>query len=224
MDRSPFIESKGERMKGLFITFEGPEGAGKTTILNMLLEKFKSNQEIVFTREPGGIHIAEKIREVILHKDHTEMDPRTEALLYAAARRQHLVEKVIPALKEGKIVLCDRFIDSSLAYQGYARGLGIDEVLSINEFAINGMMPNLTLYFDIQPEVGLKRIACNKNREVNRLDLEQYDFHLKVYEGYKKVIERFQNRIVKVQADQPLEHVFYDVKNILTHYIDESNY
>ncbi|MED4404190.1 dTMP kinase [Metabacillus fastidiosus] len=205
-------------MNGLFITFEGPEGAGKTTILNML-KNYNFGREVVFTREPGGIHIAEKIREVILDKNHTEMDARTEALLYAAARRQHLVEKVIPALKDGKIVICDRFIDSSLAYQGYARGLGIDEVLSINEFAINGVMPDLTLYFDIDPEVGLKRIADSEIREVNRLDLEKYSFHVKVQEGYQKVIERFQDRIIKVQADQPVNVVFEEVNKILAQYI-----
>lgn len=160
------------------------------------------------TREPGGIVISEKIREIILHKEHTEMDARTEALLYAAARRQHLVEKVIPALHKGKIVLCDRFVDSSLAYQGYARGLGIQEVLEINQFAITGMMPNLTLFFDILPEKGLARITSNQNREINRLDLEKLDFHQKVYEGYKKIIEMFPNRIKVINADQPLEKVF----------------
>ncbi|MGG3799667.1 dTMP kinase [Metabacillus fastidiosus] len=206
-------------MNGLFITFEGPEGAGKTTILNMLLRNNEFGKKVIFTREPGGIHIAEKIREVILDKNHTEMDARTEALLYAAARRQHLVEKVIPALKDGKIVICDRFIDSSLAYQGYARGLGIDEVLSINEFAINGVMPDLTLYFDIDPEVGLKRIADSEIREVNRLDLEKYSFHVKVQEGYQKVIERFQDRIIKVQADQSVNVVFEEVNKILAQYI-----
>ncbi|MEC2076571.1 dTMP kinase [Metabacillus fastidiosus] len=206
-------------MNGLFITFEGPEGAGKTTILNMLLRNNEFGKKVIFTREPGGIHIAEKIREVILNKNHTEMDARTEALLYAAARRQHLVEKVIPALKDGKIVICDRFIDSSLAYQGYARGLGIDEVLSINEFAINGIMPDLTLYFDIDPEVGLKRIADSEIREVNRLDLEKYSFHVKVQEGYQKVIERFQDRIIKVQADQSVDRVFEEVNKILAQYI-----
>ncbi|MGG3890546.1 dTMP kinase [Metabacillus fastidiosus] len=208
-------------MNGLFITFEGPEGAGKTTILNMLLRNNEFGKKVIFTREPGGIHIAEKIREVILDKNHTEMDARTEALLYAAARRQHLVEKVIPALKDGKIVICDRFIDSSLAYQGYARGLGIDEVLSINEFAINGVMPDLTLYFDIDPEVGLKRIADSEIREVNRLDLEKHSFHVKVQEGYQKVIERFQDRIIKVQADQSVDLVFEEVNKILTQYIGD---
>src|SRR5690625_4825328 len=125
---------------------------------------------VVTTREPGGIEIAEKIREVILNPKNTKMDARTEALLYAAARRQHFVEKIKPALDRDEIVLCDRFIDSSLVYQGYARSLGIDEVLEINQFAIEGYMPSLTLLFDITPEQGLKRIEQNLKREKNRLD------------------------------------------------------
>jgi dTMP kinase len=200
-------------LKGKFITFEGPEGAGKTSVLEKLMKDLKDMDiEPVFTREPGGIHIAEKIREVILNKDHTEMDPRTEALLYAAARRQHLVEKVIPAMESGKVVFCDRFIDSSLAYQGYARGLGIDEVFSINEFAINGLMPDLTFYFKIEPEVGLQRIAKSSEREKNRLDLENLSFHQRVQEGYQKVLERFPDRMVIIDAEKSIEEVVNDVK------------
>ena len=148
------------KQNGLFITFEGPEGAGKTTVISKLYDRLKAEgRQVVLTREPGGIRIAEKIRTVILDTDNIEMDAKTEALLYAAARRQHLVEKVIPALNNGAIVLCDRFIDSSLAYQGYARGLGIDEVLKINQFAIGNTMPDLTVFFDINPAEGLSRIA-----------------------------------------------------------------
>jgi dTMP kinase len=194
---------------GIFITFEGPEGAGKTTIISMISKELdKQGLHILHTREPGGIEIAEKIRSVILDKSHTAMDPRTEALLYAAARRQHLVEKVQPALNNGKIVLCDRFIDSSLAYQGYARGLGVDEVFSINQFAIERKMPDLTLYFDIDPEIGLNRINQHENREVNRLDLEDLQFHQKVREGYELLLKRFPERIIKIDASQPLETVF----------------
>lgn len=194
---------------GMFITFEGPEGAGKTTIISMISKELdKQGLHILHTREPGGIEIAEKIRSVILDKSHTAMDPRTEALLYAAARRQHLVEKVEPALENGKIVLCDRFIDSSLAYQGYARGLGVDEVFSINQFAIERKMPDLTLYFDIDPEIGLNRINQHENREVNRLDLEDLEFHQKVREGYELLLKRFPERIIKIDASQPLETVF----------------
>ncbi|OLS34166.1 dTMP kinase [Bacillus sp. MRMR6] len=197
---------------GYFITFEGPEGAGKTTIINMVAEYF---EEALITREPGGIDIAEQIRNVILDKGNTSMDARTEALLYAAARRQHLVEKVKPALEEGKIILCDRFVDSSLAYQGHARGLGIDEVFTINQFAIEQMMPDLTIYFDIEPELGLKRINSNKGREINRLDLEDLEFHSKVREGYKILLDRFPNRMVEIDASESLEMVYKKTIKIL---------
>lgn len=209
-------------MDGFFITLEGPEGAGKTTIINMLVEYFsKSGEKVLSTREPGGIYIAEEIRQIILNPAHTEMDGKTEALLYAAARRQHLVEKVIPALEKGYIVLCDRFIDSSLAYQGYARGLGIDNVWKINEFAIGGLMPNVTIYFDIDPKIGLERINKTDEREINRLDLEKLDFHKRVQEGYYQIIEKFPNRIYKVDASQSLEQVFEDAKKIIIKYVEK---
>ncbi|WP_100405912.1 dTMP kinase [Bacillus solitudinis] len=206
--------------RGLFITVEGGEGAGKTTVLNKI-EKYLDDQgiDIVRTREPGGIPIAEKIREIILNVNHTEMDSRTEALLYAAARRQHLVEKVLPALQSGKIVLCDRFIDSSLAYQGHARGLGFDEVQAINEFAIEGCFPDLTLYFDIDPYIGLERIEKDGQREINRLDKELLDFHLRVKEGYEKVNAMYGERVVKVNANQPLEAVFKDAMEALERHL-----
>ncbi|MCH1626960.1 dTMP kinase [Fredinandcohnia quinoae] len=208
-------------MKGYFITIEGPEGAGKTTILSIVQQELlKKGYDVISTREPGGIDIAEQIRSVILDKKNTKMDSRTEALLYAASRRQHLAEKVIPALQEGKIVLCDRFVDSSLAYQGHARGLGIDEVLSINEFAINGLMPSLTLFFDIEPEAGLARIAKSNSREVNRLDLENMNFHKKVYEGYLKVAERFKERYQKVDATLPLEAVSKNALEIIESHLN----
>ena len=193
-------------MSGLFITLEGGEGAGKTTIANAVIDKLSTiGIETLYTREPGGIKIAEKIREVILDRDHTEMDCRTEALLYAAARRQHLVEKVKPAMDEGRIVLCDRFVDSSIVYQGYARGIGMDEVREINQFAIEGFMPDLTIFFDIKPEIGLARIAANDSREVNRLDLEGLAFHELVYEGYKKQAKMNPERIVSVYATKSVE-------------------
>ncbi|RDI38388.1 dTMP kinase [Falsibacillus pallidus] len=196
-------------MNGIFITGEGPEGAGKTSILNKLAEDFSARGcNIVLTREPGGIRIAEQIREIILNKDNTEMDARTEALLYAAARRQHLVEKVKPALEKGAVVLCDRFIDSSLAYQGYARGLGIEEVYEMNLFATQDMMPDATLFFDITPEAGLERIEKNKGREVNRLDLEALDFHHKVYKGYQILLEKFHGRMHRIDASASFEEVY----------------
>lgn len=201
--------------KGLFVAFEGGEGSGKSTIIEKIYIWLReSGHECVLTREPGGIKISEKIREVILDKENTEMDGRTEALLYAAARRQHLVEKVIPAINSGKIVLCDRFVDSSLAYQGYARGLGIDEVFEINKFAINDCMPNVSILFDIDPEIGLERIRKNSSREVNRLDLEKIDFHNKVREGYTKIYENNKDRMIKINAEQSIDQVFEEVKRI----------
>lgn len=148
------------------------------------------------------------------------MDGRTEALLYAAARRQHYVEKIAPSIEEGHIIICDRFIDSSLAYQGYARGLGIDEVLSINEFAIEKVFPDLTIYLDVDPEVGLKRIHEHGNREINRLDLESLAFHQKVREGYLELLGRFPNRIVKVNANLNVDEVFEGVKQVIDRFLD----
>lgn len=192
----------------MFITLEGPEGSGKTTAVESTVKKLiEMGYEIVRTREPGGTPISEEIRNVILDKNNTAMDPRTEALLYAASRRQHLVEKVWPALKEGKIVICDRYLDSSLAYQGGARGLGIDEVLNINLFATENTWPDLTLLFDITPEEGLKRIAANANREVNRLDLEKIEFHNKVRESFLLLAKRYPERFVIIDASKSREEV-----------------
>lgn len=195
-------------MTGLFITLEGGEGAGKTSAVPLLTARLEGQgYQVLATREPGGIEIAEAIRAVILDPANTSMDGRTEALLYAAARRQHLVEKVWPALKKGMIVLCDRFVDSSLAYQGYTRGLGMEEVMEINRFAVESTMPDLTLFFDISPEAGLARISENKGREQNRLDLEALSFHESVYEGYQILREQYKDRYVTLDASKPLADV-----------------
>ena len=192
----------------MFITLEGPEGSGKTTAVEAAVKALQEKgYEIVRTREPGGTPIAEQIRNVILDKENTKMDPRTEALLYAASRRQHLVEKVWPALKEGKIVICDRYLDSSLAYQGGARGLGIDNILNVNMFATENTFPDLTLLFDITPEEGLKRISANANREVNRLDLEKLDFHHKVRNSFLELAKRYPERYVIIDASKSREEV-----------------
>ena len=208
--------------KRLFIAFEGGEGAGKSTILDKIYDWMKDeNIPCIKTREPGGIKISEQIRSVILDNNNTEMDERTEALLYAAARRQHLVEKIIPALNEGKVVLCDRFIDSSLAYQGYARGIGMDEILEINKFAIGEYTPNLSIFFDLDPSEGLKRINKDNNREVNRLDNEKLDFHNRVREGYYKILEKDKDRIVKIDASKSIDKVYEDVKYIIRQWLDK---
>ena len=192
----------------MFITLEGPEGSGKTTAVENAVNKLKEmGYEIVRTREPGGTPISEQIRNVILDKGNTAMDARTEALLYAASRRQHLVEKVWPALKEGKIVICDRYLDSSLAYQGGARGLGIENVLNINLFATENTWPDLTLLFDITPEIGLSRIAANSDREVNRLDLEKLEFHHKVRNSFLELAKRYPERYVIIDASLSREEV-----------------
>lgn len=198
--------------QGIFITIEGGEGAGKTTLIERLAHTMhQRGKEIVITREPGGIPIAEQIRTVILDRANVAMDARTEALLYAASRRQHLVEKVWPALKAGKAVVCDRFVDSSLAYQGFARGLGMQEVWEINRFAIQELMPQLTIFMDISPEVGLARIARSSEREVNRLDLEKNAFHERVRQGYLQLLEQYPERIVRVDAEQTADAVYNDV-------------
>lgn len=211
-------------MHGHFITIEGGEGSGKTSILAVIKDELvRLGYDVLATREPGGIDIAEQIRKVILHPDHTSIDAKTEALLYAAARRQHLVERVLPALERGKIVICDRFIDSSLAYQGYARGLGMDEVFAINQFAIDKCMPDLTLFLDITPEKGLQRIALNEDREKNRLDLESLAFHELVYKGYHILTKKFQNRIKVVNADQIMEKVKEEALNHIITYLKASS-
>ncbi|MDY6100673.1 MAG: dTMP kinase [Candidatus Enteromonas sp.] len=195
----------------LFVTFEGGEGSGKSTVLKQVNEILLSEgHSTLLTREPGGTPISEQIRNVILDKANTSMDPRTEALLYAASRRQHLVEKIWPALKEGKIVLCDRFLDSSLAYQGGARGLGMDEIFEVNRYATEGQFPDITLFFDLDPSIGLQRIAANAGREVNRLDLERMTFHEKVRASFQKLASLYPERYVTIDASQPLEKVVED--------------
>ena len=192
----------------MFITIEGPEGSGKTTAVEQAVKKLEEmGYQIVRTREPGGTEIAEQIRNVILDKNNTKMDPRTEALLYAASRRQHLVEKVWPALKEGKLVICDRYLDSSLAYQGGARGLGIENILNINLFATENTWPDLTLLFDLDPKIGLERIGKNADREVNRLDLEKMEFHTKVRNTFLELAKRYPDRYVIIDARQSREEV-----------------
>lgn len=192
----------------MFITLEGPEGSGKTTAVEAAVKKLSDmGYQIIRTREPGGTPISEQIRNVILDKANTAMDGRTEALLYAAARRQHLVEKVWPAIKEGKIVICDRYLDSSLAYQGGARGLGVDNILNINLFATENTWPDLTLLFDLDPKIGLDRISKNANREVNRLDLEKIDFHNKVRNTFLELAKRYPERFIIIDASKTQEEV-----------------
>lgn len=206
---------------GIFITIEGPEGSGKTTVAKKVVEKLQEEgYKVLYTREPGGVGIAEKIRDIILDVDNTNLDPRSEALLYAASRRQHLVEKVIPALNEGYIVICDRFVDSSLAYQGYARNIGIDEIYNINMFAINNTWPDITILLDIDPEVGLERIKQNRQDEVNRLDLEGINFHNLVSKGYQIIKNKYADRFTLVDGNKSKEEVFDEVYKIIKNKIN----
>lgn len=209
-------------MRGRFITVEGGEGSGKTSALRLIMPALEARgYPVLLTREPGGTPIAEEIRDVILSLKSQGMDPRTEALLYAASRREHLQKKVMPNLARGLNVICDRYIDSSLAYQGYARELGVDEVIDINMFATENEWPDLTLFFDIDPEAGLRRIAANENREVNRLDIESLTFHKAVYRGYLTLLERFPKRIVRIDASKKLEDVSADCLDVIVKLLDE---
>lgn len=208
----------------MFITFEGPEGSGKSSVLDKICHQLEHDGfNVVKTREPGGTPISEQIRNIILDKSNTNLEPRTEALLYAASRRQHLVEKIWPALKEGKIVLCDRYLDSSLAYQGNARGLGYENILTINNFATENTFPDLTILFDIQPELGLERISKNSNREVNRLDLEKLDFHKKVREGFLELAKKYPERFYIVDASQPFLDVCLEVYDLIKYKLKVNN-
>ena len=201
----------------MFITFEGGEGAGKSTAIKRIVEKLTSEgYEIVLTREPGGTPIAEEIRNVILDKKNTAMDPRTEALLYAASRRQHLVEKVIPALKEGKLVLCDRFLDSSLAYQAWGRELG-SSVLEINSYGIGDCMPDLTVYLRVDPDTGRKRI---RQREQDRIESETEQFHQKVFNGYEQLCKDYPERIFCVDASRSIEDIEMTIRTEVKRRID----
>ncbi|MDO4871708.1 MAG: dTMP kinase [Candidatus Saccharibacteria bacterium] len=208
--------------KGLLISLEGPDGAGKSSVLEELVPILEDRgQSIVTTREPGGVPISEAIRDVILNPEHTAMDGKTELLLYIASRRQHLKEKVLPALKAGKMVIMDRFIDSSVAYQGFGRGLDVADIEWLNQFATDGLKPDLTLYFDIDVKEGLARIAKNKEREVNRLDMEGLEMHQRVRKGYLYALEKDAKRIHKIDASQPLEAVVQDSLTAIEKYLSK---
>ena len=197
----------------MFITFEGGEGSGKTSIIKLVeAELIKLNHQVLVTREPGGSLVAEQIRKIILDSKNISMTAETEALLFAASRTQHLEEIVLPALKDGKIVLCDRYVDSSLAYQAYARDLGFDFVLKANNYAIKNL-PDITFYLDVEPELGLKRISVRNN--LNRLDKEKLSFHKKVREGYHEVMKMYPERVVKIDANGTIDEMLQDIMKVL---------
>lgn len=193
--------------KGLFISIEGPDGSGKSTQISLLRKYFEERGiDVVLTREPGGTPISEKIREIILDKNNKEMDAMTEALLYASSRAQHVAEVIKPALEAGKIVICDRFIDSSIAYQGYGRGLG-DCVRVINEYAVRGCMPDVTFLLEMDPKIGKERISAD---DQDRLEQEKLEFHKKVFDGYMEIEKKF-DRIIGIDAARSIEEISADI-------------
>ena len=205
---------------GTFITLEGGEGTGKTTVIKLVQEKLeKEGHEIVLTREPGGTKIAEQIRGIILDKSNTEITGMCEALLFAAARAQHVEELVRPCLKEGKIVISDRYFDSNFVYQGILQNIGVDKLYDLNMVATNKLIPDLTILFDLDPVVGQRRIAANKGREVNRLDVKGMEYHQKIRAGYLEVAKKYSDRIKVIDAskspDEIAEEVYKLIKKVI---------
>lgn len=201
-------------MKGKLITFEGCEGCGKSTQVRLLQEYLQTtNQQFLMTREPGGTKISEKIRSIILDKDNKEMVDECEALLYASSRCQLLKERVLPALDRGEIVIIDRYYDSSFAYQAYARGLGYDFVAAANNFAINNAQPDITIFFDIDPYHAFLRKGGADSAD--RLELAGMEFHNKVYNGYKALMEKFPQRIIAIDASRSVDVIHNDVISLL---------
>lgn len=200
--------------RGKFITFEGCDGCGKSTQLRLLSEYLTKNGiPHIFTREPGGGKISEAIREILLSGKNMEMTDECEALLYAASRVQHLADRVEPALSEGKLVICDRYVDSSFAYQACARGLGMDFIKKINAFALEKYLPDVTVFIDLTPEEAfLRKHGVDQN---DRLELAGAEFHKRVYEGYKAVAVAEPNRVACVDGRQTPAEIFSDVLKVL---------
>lgn len=210
--------------QGIFITIEGPEGAGKSTILPALKDQLEAAgyPQVVLTREPGGSRIAEQVRQVLLDVDNIDMDFRTEALLFAAARRQHLVDIVLPALAAGKIVICDRFVDSSLAYQGIAREIDPADIWSINQFAIQGYMPSLTLLVDVPASLGLERVYKARHQsDIDRLDRESLAFHESVRQAFLDLAKQ-EPRIQLVDGSQPIVTVIEAAYQLIVQHLDQT--
>ena len=209
-------------MKGYFITIEGSDGSGKSTQLKKIISYLEEKQvDLVVTREPGGTDVAEAIRELILDPAYPQMTANTEMLLYAAARAQHVEEKVLPALQAGKVVLSDRYVDSSIAYQAYGRGLG-DMVAQVNAIATGGLVPDLTVFLDLPPAVGMARKLQEENHELDRLEQEKQEFHQKVYEGYDALCKKEAERICRIDASGTIEEVFGQIKEALDQLLDRA--
>lgn len=210
-------------MKGLFITMEGPDGSGKTTQIEELKKFFNDKAyEVVITREPGGTDISEHIRSIILDVNNDNLSYMAEALLYAASRAQHVEEKIKPALEAGKVVICDRFVDSSIVYQGYARKIGIEVVESINRFALMGIQPDITFFFDIRPEDAMDRKVSQKS--LDRLEKEDISFHKLVYEGYKILLKRYPKRIRRIDASKSIDEVKNQIISEINRFLEGGLY
>lgn len=208
-------------MKGLFITLEGPDGSGKSTLAKYLADYIREKGlDVITTREPGGTKISEDIRDIILDNKNTNMSYVTEALLYAASRAQHVAQKIKPALNGGKIIICERFVLSSLVYQGMARGLGVEKVKEINDFAIQGIYPDLTLFFDIPPLVALKRKT--RRNKGDRLEREKLEFHQKVYEGYLELLKNYNVNTEIIDATKTKKHIFHQAKDAIDLLLENS--
>lgn len=207
-------------MKGVFITFEGIEGSGKSTQLEFLARELESKGlEVLKTQEPGGTKIGAMIRKILLDPKNKEIGPMTELMLYGASRAQHLKEVILPAIKDGKIVLCDRFSDATVAYQGYGRGLSLDVIRKLDSILTEGIKPSLTILLDLDPEKGLlrakKRIEKNNSLKEGRIEQEGFSFHKRVREGYLKLAEGEPDRIKVVGADFPIEEIHKKVIDIV---------
>lgn len=193
--------------KGVFITFEGNEGSGKSIQVEILASHLREEgYKVVVTREPGGTRIGEHIRGITHDPENVDLDPKTESYLMAAARAQHVEEVILPALKSGKIVICDRFLDSSLAYQGYGRNLGEETITSLNKLAIGNIKPDLTILLDVPIDIGLRR-RQNGRKRIDRLDLQQKDFYKRVDRGYKIIAEKYPKRYFVISAKKPIEAI-----------------
>jgi dTMP kinase len=196
----------GAAVSGLFITLEGTDGAGKTTQINLLKDYLcDRGYNVVCVREPGSTKIGEKIRDIIIDKDNGEMCAMTEAMLYAAARAQLVSEVIQPALKAGDVVIADRFLDSSLVYQGYARGMGERRIRSLNRYAIDDLEPDITFFLRLKPEDGLKRKKAQA--ELDRIEMESFNFHRRVYDGYVGLARRNKDRIKIMDALKAPEEI-----------------
>lgn len=200
--------------RGIFITVEGTDGSGKTTQIRLMKEYLREKgYDVVIARDPGGTDISEKIREIILDPGNGEMAKVTEMLLYASARAQLVSEVIKPAVEGGKVVICDRFVDSSYVYQGYGRGISLKTIEDVNRVAMDGVIPDITFFFDISPEIALKRRFAST--EADRIENEKMAFHMKVYEGYKSLASRFPERIKTIDATRGVMEIAEDVRRWL---------